>query len=121
MSQNVFGTELESCGNDPLTGFYRDGACNTCKEDRGIHTVCAIMTEDFLAFSTMVGNDLVTARPEYGFPGLKIGDRWCLSARRWLEAHVAELAPPVILQSTHERTLDIIPMDILLQYAYKTV
>ncbi len=101
MAMNVLGGELEPCGFDPLTGFYRDGCCDTGAEDAGVHVVCAEMTEQFLAFSISAGNDLSTPRPEFGFPGLKPGDRWCLCASRWQEAYVAGVAPPVHLAATH--------------------
>ncbi|MCE0506896.1 MULTISPECIES: DUF2237 family protein [unclassified Roseivivax] len=110
---NVLGEDLEPCSKDPLTGFFRDGACNTCAEDRGSHTVCAVMTEEFLAFSKYVGNDLSTPRPEFGFGGLKAGDRWCLCASRFLQAHEEGCAPQVALASTHQRALDIVPMAVL--------
>ena len=110
---NVFGEPLAPCGLDPLTGFYRDGCCNTGYEDVGIHTVCAKMTKEFLAFSKRRGNDLSTPMPEFGFPGLQPGDRWCLCAGRWKEALDAGMAPPVILQSTHEETLAIVPLEVL--------
>lgn len=109
-SKNVLGGELIPCGMDPLTGFFRDGCCNTCQEDFGSHTVCAQMTEPFLAFSRMRGNDLSTPNPQYQFPGLKSGDRWCLCAGRWREAAEAGVAPPVILESTHERALEVIAL-----------
>jgi uncharacterized protein (DUF2237 family) len=103
---NVLGGELESCGTDPMTGFYRDGCCDTGSEDAGVHTVCALVTEEFLRFSAQVGNDLVTPRPELGFPGLRPGDRWCLCASRWAQAHEAGVAPPVVLAATHARSLE---------------
>lgn len=114
---NVFGEPLAPCGLDPLTGFYRDGCCNTGYEDVGIHTVCAKMTKEFLAFSKRRGNDLSTPMPEFAFPGLKPGDRWCLCAGRWKEALDAGMAPPVILQSTHEETLAIVPLEVLKRHA----
>lgn len=104
-ARNVLGEPLEPCSRDPLTGFYRDGCCNTGPEDRGSHTVCALVTDDFLAFSKARGNDLSTAMPEYGFPGLKEGDRWCLCAPRWQEACLAGKAPRVVLRATHEGAL----------------
>ena len=106
MARNVLGGELESCGIEPMTGFYRDGCCNTGAEDGGVHTVCAVVTAEFLRFSTEVGNDLVTPRPEFGFPGLRPGDRWCLCASRWAEAREAGAAQPVVLAATHARTLE---------------
>jgi hypothetical protein len=111
--RNVLGTELVACSLDPLTGFFRDGCCNTGEQDRGLHIVCARVTRDFLEFSRSRGNDLVTARPEFGFPGLKPGDRWCLCALRWLEALEAGVAPPVVLESTHERALAVVSLEQL--------
>lgn len=105
--KNVLGGELEPCSFDPLTGWYRDGCCNTDEADRGLHTVCAVVTAEFLAFSQSVGNDLSTPRPEYGFPGLKPDDRWCLCAGRWEEARRAGFAPEVVLEATHEKTLEV--------------
>ncbi|MEO0391019.1 MAG: DUF2237 domain-containing protein [Pseudomonadota bacterium] len=116
-SVNVLGQALELCGMDPLTGFFRDGHCNTCAADQGSHTVCAVMTEEFLAFSKYVGNDLSTPRPEYRFAGLKPGDRWCLCAARFLQAHEEGCAPNVALSATHQRALDIVPLDVLTRYA----
>jgi uncharacterized protein len=115
--KNALGGPLRPCSNQPPTGFFRDGHCHTCPEDHGSHTVCAEMTAEFLEFSRQAGNDLVTPRPEYQFPGLGPGDRWCLCAARWLEAHHAGVAPPVILNSTHRRALEIIPLEILEDYA----
>jgi uncharacterized protein (DUF2237 family) len=113
MALNVLGTELVECSLEPLTGFFRDGCCNTDQNDRGLHVVCARVTREFLDFSTRRGNDLVTARPEFGFPGLKPGDRWCLCAMRWLEAFEAGAAPPVVLESTHERALAVATLEQL--------
>lgn len=110
---NVLGGPLEPCSARPLTGFFRDGHCNTCAEDRGSHTVCAVMTAEFLAWSAYVGNDLSTPRPEYGFPGLKPGDRWCLCAARFLQAHEEGAAPQVRLAATHINTLHVVPLEIL--------
>ena len=104
MAVNVLGTELQECGSDPLTGFYRDGCCNTGADDLGIHTVCALMTEEFLEFSARAGNDLST--PRLGFAGLRPGDLWCLCAPRWQEAHEAGMAPLVLLAATHILTLE---------------
>jgi len=118
-SVNVLGTTLESCSTDPMTGFFRNGACDTCAEDHGSHTVCAIMTAEFLAFSKYVGNDLSTPRPEFGFPGLKPGDRWCLCAGRFLQAHEDGCAPRVRLKATHRRALEIVPMEVLQRYALR--
>jgi len=114
---NVLGEALAPCGLDPLTGFYRDGCCNTGYDDVGIHVVCAKMTREFLAFSKKRGNDLSTPAPGAGFPGLKPGDRWCLCAGRWKEALDAGVAPPVILQATHEEALAIVPLAVLKRYA----
>lgn len=105
-SVNVLGEALEACGNDPVTGFYRDGCCNTGPEDFGSHTVCAVVTDEFLAFSRERGNDLSTPRPEFGFPGLKDGDGWCLCAPRWQEAFEAGCAPRVRLRATHRGALE---------------
>ena len=116
-SINVLGETLEPCSQDPVTGFFRDGCCNTCKEDVGSHTVCAEVTRDFLEYSRFVGNDLSTPRPEFGFPGLKPGDRWCLCAGRWLEAYENGRAPRVFLRNTHIKALEIVPLDLLEQYA----
>ncbi|EBA06593.1 DUF2237 family protein [Sagittula stellata] len=110
---NVLGEPLAACSGDPLTGFFRDGHCNTCAEDRGSHTVCAVMTAEFLAYSKYVGNDLSTPRPEFRFPGLKPGDAWCLCAGRFLQAHDEGCAPKVNLAATHARALDIVPLDVL--------
>lgn len=106
MATNVLGTDLVPCSFDPLTGFYRDGCCNTGGEDHGLHLVCAVMTEEFLAFSQMVGNDLSTPRPEFGFKGLRPGDRWCLCVERWTEALAAGVAPRVHLEATHVSALE---------------
>ena len=114
---NVLGEPLHPCSFDPRTGFFRDGCCNTGPEDRGRHTVCVRVTEDFLAFSRAHGNDLSTPRPEYGFSGLRPGDRWCLCAARWLQALEAGAAPKVILASTHRATLEIVPLEVLSAYA----
>jgi uncharacterized protein len=110
---NVVGGELLPCSTEPLTGFFRDGCCSTGPEDSGSHTVCAVMTERFLEFSREVGNDLSTPRPEWGFAGLQPGDRWCLCASRWLEAHEAGRAPPVVLGATHARALELVPIEAL--------
>jgi len=116
-SLNVLDADLELCGMDPVTGFFRDGSCNTCDADQGSHTVCAVMTDEFLAYSKYVGNDLSTPRPEYGFVGLKAGDRWCLCASRFLQAHDEGCAPRVSLAATHKRALEIVPLDVLKQHA----
>ncbi|MFW2542302.1 DUF2237 family protein [Primorskyibacter sp. 2E107] len=110
---NVLGGKLAVCGMEPVTGYFRDGHCNTCADDRGSHTVCAVMTAEFLAYSKYVGNDLSTPRPEFGFVGLQPGDRWCLCASRFLQAHDEGCAPRVDLAATHRRALDIVKIDIL--------
>lgn len=112
---NVLGETLESCSQEPLTGFFRDGHCNTCAEDNGSHTVCAVMTAEFLAFSKYVGNDLSTPRPEFRFTGLKPGNGWCLCAARFLQAHEEGCAPKVNLAATHQRALEIVPLEVLEQ------
>ncbi len=116
-SRNVLGGELVPCSNQPLTGFFRNGCCETSAEDLGLHTVCAVMTAEFLEFSASVGNDLATPHPDNLFPGLKPGDRWCLCAPRWKEALDAGVAPPVVLEATHEETLAITPLGVLKDYA----
>ena len=116
-SRNVLGGDLVLCSNDPLTGFFRDGHCNTCAQDHGSHTVCALMTAEFLAFSKYVGNDLSTPRPEFGFKGLAPGDRWCLCASRFLQAHDEGCAPKVRLDATHQRALEIVPLAVLQEHA----
>ena len=116
-SLNVFGQPLKPCAFDPMTGFYRDGCCNTGPDDGGRHVICARMSESFLAFSLSRGNDLSTPRPELGFPGLGEGDRWCLCADRWKEAWIAGCAPRVILASTHLSALEIVPFKVLEQFA----
>ena len=116
-SVNVHGGPLQSCSLDPMTGFFRNGACDTCADDRGSHTVCAVMTAEFLAFSKYLGNDLSTPRPDYAFPGLRPGDRWCLCADRFLQAHDEGCAPAVQLSSTHARALEVGPLDLLRRYA----
>lgn len=117
MARNVLGGELEICGSDPLTGFYRTGCCDTGAEDAGVHTVCARVTAEFLEFSAARGNDLSTPRPEHGFAGLRPGDRWCLCADRWVEALAAGVAPPVVLAATHARTLDWVDLADLHRHA----
>ena len=116
-SINVFNKPLADCCNDPVTGFFRDGQCNTCKEDFGMHTVCVLITEDFLIFSKSVGNDLSTPNTMHNFKGLKPGDKWCLCASRWKQAYDAGFAPPVYLESTHLDTLKIIEFNLLQQFA----
>ena len=115
---NVWGEDLVPCSYDPLTGFYRDGCCQTDEEDHGTHVVCARMTQEFLIFSLQRGNDLMTPRPEYRFAGLKPGDRWCLCALRWKEALQAGLAPPVIMDSTHIKALDVVTLAQLKAHAW---
>ena len=115
--RNVLGGPLEMCGVDPVTGFFREGACSTCPEDLGSHTVCAKVTAEFLEFSMASGNDLSTPSPWFGFPGLKPGDRWCVCAGRWKEAFDAGVAPPVFLRATHERALEVIPFEDLVRFA----
>lgn len=112
-SLNVFDEPLEPCGIDPVTGFYRDGCCNTSDDDFGSHTVCVALTQEFLEYTRFRGNDLSTPRPDYGFPGLKPGDSWCLCAGRWLEAFDDGMAPRVYLRRTHKRALEIVPMEKL--------
>ena len=119
MTQNVLGGELQPCSYDPLTGFFRDGCCNTGAEDLGVHTVCIRASEDFLAFSASVGNDLSTPHPEHGFSGLSPGDQWCLCASRWQEAFEAGVAPPVVLESTHASTLEWVQLSDLALFAVK--
>jgi uncharacterized protein len=114
---NVVGGELLPCSSDPVTGFYRDGCCATGPEDLGSHTVCATMTAEFLQFSALAGNDLSTPRPDWGFPGLTPGDRWCVCASRWLEAYDAGCAPRVVLAATHARALEVVPIDALIAHA----
>lgn len=116
-SLNVLGEPLEECSRAPLTGFFRNGCCDTGPQDRGQHTVCALMTDEFLALSKYLGNDLSTPRPEYGFKGLRAGDRWCLCAGRFLQAHGEGAAPQVRLRATHARTLDVVPLEVLQIYA----
>ena len=115
--RNVLGGELEPCGTDPVTGFYRDGCCSSGPEDLGSHTVCAVVTADFLAHQQQVGNDLSSPRPEYQFPGLSPGDRWCVVAARWLQAYADGVAAPVVLASTNVRALEIVPLSSLREYA----
>lgn len=116
-SRNVLGGPLKPCSSEPMTGFFRNGRCDTCEEDHGCHTVCVEVTEDFLQASRALGNDLSTPRPEYGFPGLQPGDRWCVCAGRWLEVLESGVPAPVILAATHERTLEIVPLDLLQEHA----
>ncbi|MEH6556320.1 MAG: DUF2237 domain-containing protein [Oceanicoccus sp.] len=116
-SVNVFGEALEVCGENPITGFYRDGKCNTCAEDVGSHTVCIEASQAFLEYSRFKGNDLSTPMPEFDFEGLKPGDSWCLCAIRWLEAMESNMAPRVYLQRTHVRALEVVPIELLKKYA----
>ena len=116
-ARNVLGGELASCSTSPMTGFYRNGCCETGPHDTGMHTVCAVMTAEFLAFSRAAGNDLSTPRPEFAFPGLKPGDRWCLCAPRWKEALDAGMAPQLVLEACHEETLAIVPLGVLKDFA----
>ncbi len=115
--RNVLGSELEPCGTDPLTGFYRDGCCNTGPDDLGSHTICAVVTAEFLAHQRRIGNDLSTPMPQYHFPGLVPGDRWCVTAVNWLRAHRDGVAAPVVLASTHERALEVVPLEALQEHA----
>ncbi len=117
MARNVLGGELEPCGTDPVTGWYRDGCCNTDAQDVGSHTICAVVTAEFLAHQQGIGNDLVTPMPQFEFPGLRPGDRWCVTAVNWLRAHHDGAAAPVVLASTHERSLDVVPLDVLREHA----
>ncbi|HEU4617503.1 MAG TPA: DUF2237 domain-containing protein [Gammaproteobacteria bacterium] len=116
-SVNVFGEMLQTCNDDPITGFFRDGCCNTGSADAGSHTVCVEVTQEFLEFSRFRGNDLTTPRPELRFPGLRPGDRWCLCAARWLEAYEHGRAPRVLLKGTHQRALEIVPIELLKEFA----
>jgi uncharacterized protein (DUF2237 family) len=115
--RNVLGEPLEPCGGDPVTGFYRDGFCSCGEDDVGLHAVCAVVTEEFLAHQRAVGNDLTTPVPAYSFPGLHPGDRWCVVAVRWLQAHHDGVAPPVVLASTNARVLEVVPLSVLQAYA----
>jgi uncharacterized protein (DUF2237 family) len=115
--RNVLGGKLEPCGTDPVTGFYRDGCCRTGPEDRGSHTICAVVTAEFLEHQRMIGNDLVTPMPQYHFPGLAPGDRWCVTAINWLRAHQDGAAAYVVLACTHERALDYVPLATLREHA----
>lgn len=119
LARNVLGGELQACSFDPVTGFYRDGCCHTGAEDTGTHVVCARVTSEFLAFSKEQGNDLSTPRPQWRFAGLKPGDRWCLCVSRWREALEAGVAPPVVLEATHESSLKHVPLELLQQHAWR--
>ncbi|OAQ52227.1 hypothetical protein HTG_11440 [Natrinema mahii] len=114
--RNVYGAELEPCCTDPMTGFLRDGCCRRVESDRGRHELCAVVTEEFLRFSRAQGNDLTTPRPEFEFPGLEAGDRWCLCLARWVEAEEADCAPPVVLEATHEAVLRDVDPDLLREH-----
>lgn len=115
--RNVLGGSLEPCSTEPMTGFYRDGCCASGPEDIGLHTICAVVTAEFLDHQRSIGNDLSTPMPQFRFPGLVPGDRWCVTARNWLRARQDGCAAPVVLASTHERTLDVVTLDILQQHA----
>lgn len=116
-TRNVLGGELEECSLDPLTGWFRDGTCETSPDDLGSHTICAVVTREFLDHQQAIGNDLITPAPVFHFPGLEPGDRWCVTARNWLRAHDDGAAAPVVLAATHERALEIVPMEVLRQHA----
>lgn len=118
-SRNVFGEPIKPCNHDPITGFYRNGCCDTGADDHGKHTVCAIMTDEFLQYSKSMGNDLSTPMPQFNFPGLITGDRWCLCVLRWKEAYTEGMAPFVDLEATNEKSLDYVNMESLLEHAYK--
>ncbi len=115
--RNVLGGELEECSTDPVTGWFRDGSCRTQERDQGSHTICAVMTAEFLEHQRAIGNDLVTPMPQYRFPGLTVGDRWCVTAPNWLRAHLDGAAAPVVLAATNEAVLSIVPLDTLRSYA----
>ena len=117
MERNVLGNELESCGSDPITGWFRDGSCRTDDTDRGSHTVCAVVTAEFLEHQRAIGNDLTAPMPQFQFPGLVPGDRWCVTAANWLRAHRDGVAAPIVLASSHQRALEVIPLDVLRQHA----
>ena len=119
MNKNIFGEKLITCSDSPLTGFFRNGCCDTDDSDVGMHTVCVIVDQDFLSFSKAVGNDLTTPLPQYGFEGLNVGDKWCLCALRWKEALINNVAPKVILEATNEKTLEVVSMQDLLKYSFK--
>lgn len=119
IQKNVYGKPLLACSVEPMTGYFRNGCCDTDETDRGMHTVCVVVTKEFLAFSRAAGNDLSTPHPEYDFPGLQAGDRWCLCALRWLEAHENGRAPRVVLEATNAATLEVVPLEILEDYALK--
>lgn len=116
MERNVLGQRLEICGTDPVTGFYRDGTCG-CDGDPGIHAVCAVMTREFLAHQASIGNDLITAAPQFGFSGLVPGDRWCVVAVRWMQSYEAGVVAPIVLAATSDRALEVVPLSVLLECA----
>jgi uncharacterized protein (DUF2237 family) len=120
-ARNVLGTELKNCSTEPMTGWYRDGCCNTGPGDLGLHTVCAQMTREFLEFSYAMGNDLITPRPEFDFPGLEPGDRWCVCVTRWIEAYEAGCAPPVDLEATHISALEFVDLEVLRAHALDAI
>jgi uncharacterized protein (DUF2237 family) len=117
VERNVLGDDLEPCSTDPVTGWFRDGSCRTGPDDRGSHTICAVVTREFLDHQRNIGNDLTTSHPQYRFPGLAPGDRWCVTAANWLRAHQDGAAAPVVLASTHENVLDMVPLVILQRHA----
>lgn len=119
MEKNIFGEPLETCCTSPMTGYFRDGLCRTVSQDTGTHTVCAVMTDEFLIFSAAKRNDLITPIPYYQFPGLKAGDKWCLCVTRWLQAERSGKAPKLILEATHEKTLDYAPLALLIKHAFR--
>ena len=119
MEKNIFGEPLEICCTSPRTGYFRDGLCRTVSQDTGTHTVCAVMTDEFLKFSASMDNDLITPMPYYQFPGLKAGDKWCLCVSRWIQAYKAGKAPMLILEATHEKTIDYTELNTLVKYAFK--
>ena len=121
MARNVLGGELQPCSYDPLTGYFRDGCCNTREDDIGTHVICVRVTAEFLSYSKQRGNDLSTPRPEHRFHGLNPGDRWCLCATRWVQANQAGMAPPVVLEATHERALDHVAIETLQSFAFTSV
>jgi hypothetical protein len=121
MHTNIYGERLLPCCTNPMTGYFRNGSCETNEYDTGVHSVCVVVTKEFLAYSKSIGNDLITPMPEWNFPGLVPGDRWCLCASRWVEAWQAGVAPLVVLEATHEKTLDLISLNELVKFAYKKV
>ncbi len=121
MNKNIFGDPITECSKSPLTGYFRNGCCDTDESDLGMHTVCVVATQEFLTFSKEVGNDLSTPMPQWNFEGVKAGDRWCLCALRWKEAFENGVAPKVVLEATNEKTLDVIPIGNLIKHAYKSI